>query len=606
MKKIVLFVVSFGCIIAQDIFAKKDKKAKSNSISFYFDTTKLQSYLADGFAYVSNIDFGIQKAIESAKESIRESFVSIKYDPSIRVRQGTDLSPQEKIFLSNRLPKCYTALEKNFGITSPLKLGFCASGGGNRAMLTTLGAYLGMQDIGLFDALVYSAGVSGSTWTIAPWSYLYATQKTSIEDFKNTLVKSLDKTALTVGGKSLPPMLSLEQLNFVMDGIKRRFAYNQPITSIDLYGSFIGNYSLGLVGKEKLAVTWSSIADVLMQGDMPMPMGSAVSYVYRQSVKKQSEENQTKYYWFEVSPFEVGGDQVRAYVPIKYFGSEFYKGSLVDNYTGNAPEYPLCYFQGVFGSAFAASLNEIIDRCIQSSKITIFGKEFVLPIGLWIRRTTSEFTRDVRFYAARFFNYSYGLAESLTGTMKEIKLYDGAMHFNFPLPVLMRPARELNCIFLCDASRSLLELQKAEVHCKRNGIPFPDLSKYTQQALESKLYTIINDPSDQDYHPNMVTIFYFPLIKNEAYSTTFDPVRAAEKGHCNTFNFKYTKKQAEQLVDAVRFNVHQMKSEITRVLQKLAEQKNSKKVVKGRVATPVDLFIDESLLAAEAMDVMIP
>jgi phospholipase A2 len=522
------------------------------------------------------------------------------------VREGTDLSPSEKIFLHHRLPKCYKALESNFDITTPLKLGFCASGGGNRAMLTTLGAYLGMQDIGLFDTLVYSAGVSGSTWTIAPWSYLYATQKISIEDFKNTLVESLHTTALTVGGKSLPPMISLEQRIILMNSIKQRFAYNQPITSIDLYGAFLGNYSLQLAGDEKLSVTWSSIADALKQGDMPMPMGSAVSYVYGQSAKKQSKEGQTQYYWFEVSPFEVGGDQVGAYVPTKYFGSEFYKGSLVDTYTGTAPEYPLCYFQGVFGSAFAASLNEIIDRCVVPTTITIFGKQFPLPIGLWIRKTTAEYMRDVRFYAARFFNYAYGIADSSIGKMQEIKLYDGAMHFNFPLPVLMRPAREIDCIFLCDASRSLLEIQKADVHCKKNGMKFPDISWCTQEMLESKLYTIFNDPDDTNYRSDVVTIFYFPLIKNEAYSKTFDPVVCSQKGHCNTFNFKYSKKQAEDLVGAVRFNVNQMKPEITRVLKKLSQQKSMKQVAKGLASQDMDLFIDDALLAAAGQDSMIP
>ena len=100
----------------------------------------------------------------------------------------------------------------------------------------------------------------------------------------------------------------------------------------------------------------------------------------------------------------------------------------------------------------------------------------------------------------------------------------------------------------------------------------------------AKPITIFNDPRLANYDKDMVTIAYCPFIKNEGFSQTFDPTLCQEEGPCRTFNFNYTKIQAEEVVGLARYNVNFVKDEITSVVQAL---QNKQKVMNKIVAAPV-------------------
>lgn len=542
-----------------ETFEKYTSKQLDQMFQAFPDYLKTQAFKAAGINPDEDTMVAGLKAVIRQKYPVTQSF------SGLQVRQSKDVSSYERAYLNNRMPKVAKALQDNFGITKPLNIGLCASGGGNRAMLVTLGFYLGAQDIGLFDSLLYTAGVSGSTWTIAPWSYLNATQGMSLTDFKNNLVHGvLSKSMLSVGGTSLPPMPNSDQQMIIATNSAKHFAYDQTVSSIDLYGGFIGNFSLQPVGKDRLNVTWSSIADIVIKGDMPMPMGSAVSYK-----QGQTTQGLTEYNWYEVSPFEVGSSEVGAYVPTWAFGSKFDQGKPVDGYQGQAPEYPISYYEGVFGSAFAASINEVVDQKMSNPTFTMLGQKVTVPVDTWIKTSLSEDIRDSRFYPATFHNYTAGLSSSPIAKSDDIRLYDGAMSINFPLPLLMRQARDLDVIVVCDAAVDLTSLQSAQVYAQHNGLKFPDMTKYTEKMLASKPLTVLNNPLSKDYDKDMITILYCPFVKNDGFSADFDPKVCSTTGACQTFNFKYSDAQAEQVVDLVRYNVNQIHGEIQDVLQAL-------------------------------------
>lgn len=507
--------------------------------------------------------------IAGLKAIIRKQYpVKQKFD-NLQVRQSTSLCPAEQAFVQNRMPKVSKALKANFDIDAPLKVGLCTSGGGNRAMLVTLGFHLGAQDIGLLDSFLYTAGVSGSTWTISGWSYLNAAMGMSLNDFRDQIVNGpINSSMLTALGTSMPPLMDKDQQAMVGINAARHFAYDQNISTIDLYGAFIGNYTLLPAGKNRLNVTWSSIADTVKKGDMPLPMGSAVSYKVGQVAK-----GATEYHWYEVGPFEVGSDQVGAYVPTWAFGSKFLQGKPVDGYQGKAPEYPVSYFEGVFGSAFAASINEVVDQKLINPTFKMLGHEIVVPVSDWIKTSLLETVLDSRMYPATFHNYTEGLVGSPISNASNIRLYDGAMNINFPLPVLMRPARELDAVVVCDSGVDAHSLKSAQLHFTRNGQKFPDVSSYTDEKLASTPLTVLNDPRKPGYDKDMITILYCPFIKNSGYSTTFDPEVCMAKGECATFNFKYTSEQAARVIDLARYNVNQIQPEIKAVLKALQDIK---------------------------------
>jgi phospholipase A2 len=49
------------------------------------------------------------------------------------------------------------------------RIQICASGGGYRAMIATLGALIGLEECGVLDTVTSIAGLSGSTWAMAGW-----------------------------------------------------------------------------------------------------------------------------------------------------------------------------------------------------------------------------------------------------------------------------------------------------------------------------------------------------------------------------------------------------------------------------------------------------
>src|SRR5207247_1896594 len=104
-------------------------------------------------------------------------------------RRLTGLSTGEKNYLNQRLPKVKTALEnmlnmqlEDFQVPC---IAISGSGGGYRSMIGLLGSLLGAQDFGLLDSSTYIAGLSGSSWMIAPW----ISSTLSLEQYQAQLIQ---------------------------------------------------------------------------------------------------------------------------------------------------------------------------------------------------------------------------------------------------------------------------------------------------------------------------------------------------------------------------------------------------------------------------------
>lgn len=110
------------------------------------------------------------------------------------VRHESDLPSDELQFMELRGKVTRKAIESITGMDlSSLtnmqlpKIQICASGGGYRAMIATLGALIGMEEFGLLDAVTAMTGLSGSTWAMAAW---YAGGK-SLVDTRARLAETL-------------------------------------------------------------------------------------------------------------------------------------------------------------------------------------------------------------------------------------------------------------------------------------------------------------------------------------------------------------------------------------------------------------------------------
>jgi phospholipase A2 len=570
MKKIYIVICMLFLAFSADIksfdFTSQAKKIATSVV----DTTKnISTYVTD---YVNSYIKHTKKLIANYKAECRSQYpVKRKLSKSaMHVRQGHDLCPDELSFIKNRMPHVKQALKKSFDVHDPLKIGLCFSGGGNCAMLVSLGFLLEAENIGLLDAALYTAGSSGSTWTIIPFAYFHAAQKMPLSDFKDQLIGRLEHLMEPAMLEAIAvPVFDSFQIESIKNNLSKRFSYDQHLSSIDIYSAFIGNYTLHPAGEKRLDVAWSSIADTLKKGDMPLPLGSAVALKIDTPTSKDAtdDDHRSQYYWFEAGPFEVGSDQLEAYVPTEIFGCKFRKGKPVSGYAGCAPEYPLSFYEGVFGSAFSLSFNELT-AAFSKFETVIFKKKISWSLRDLISCETAESTR---LSPATFYNYAYKLEDNSICKRETISLYDAIMDFNFPLPILLRSARDLDFIVLCDVDIDLEGLKLAAVYCKRNNIKFPDMSDYTEEMLNKQM-TVFNDPRAENYDKEMMTLAYCPFVKNEKYAD-FDPLESRKSGFCKTLNFNYTKEQAEQVINVTRSNLHSVKDELKAVLKSLEKYK---------------------------------
>lgn len=528
--------------------------------------TKGLSFLLDG-----NSDI----AVIALKKAIRMKYPVTAPAGTVVVRTSRELCPEEKEYLKHRMPKVQQVLKDSFNISQPLRIAFCCSGGGNRAMVGTLGIFMAASRHNFLQASVYCAGLSGSTWTIAPWSYLYLkgliNQKSyeqSFGDIQDSFFTVLnDPTMIDPSKKGLflPPMLGNDVKSVFSNQMALRFGYNQHLSAVDVWAALIGNYALKPAGKDRLQVAWSELYELAQQGNIPLPLCSA-AFDARLDISSgdRKQEVGALYDWLETGPFEAGST-VLGYIPMKYFGSEFSNGTLVPEMVQN--EYPLSFWLGIYGSAFSLTLNDAIEKGLPSPSIDVFGQEVKIPVDVWVKQIIDENvgvesrSKRVNKIHAQFPNFSVGLKDSLLKNQEQIGLFDGGIAFNIPLPlVLDRAERGVDIVIMYDSNPADIQtLKNADIYFKRKNISMPTMGNRSKADLLSRAMTVFNDPRDtKSYNSKQPTLIYFP--------TNLD----VSKPPFTTANFRYTQEDVTKLVSTMDDAFESQVPDMTEILQKVA------------------------------------
>lgn len=499
--------------------------------------------------------------------------VDVSEDVTVRSAKG--LCQQEQEYLKNRTAIIQEVLKSEFGIDKPLRIAFCCSGGGNRAMVGTLGIFEAAAKHNILQATTYIVGLSGSTWTIAPWVYLYSkgllntnTYQDSLLDLKNSFITTLDDKSMLdpLNNKVFTvPMLQGNAQKDFANQIVERFSFEQPISLINAWGALVGNYALDIAKDSKLDLAWSELNSLVVGGNLPLPLCSA-AFDARLDVSKSSKQDiGSEYEWFETGPFEAGS-KVLGYVPVKYFGSMFNQGSLVSELA--CPEYPISFYLGVYGSAFSLSINDLIEKGLKDPKIDVLGQEVKVPVAEWIKQMIEENTssgisskRQARMHA-QFANFSKGMSNSYLKDKDLVGLFDGGIAFNIPLPlVLDHKDRAVDIVIMYDSNPGDIQaLQSADKYFKRKNISVPEMGNLKQADLLKGKYpmTVFNDPRDKSYDKEQPTLIYFP--------TNVD----VSKPPFTTANFKYTKKDINTLISKVSDSFENHINDIKVIMKKVA------------------------------------
>jgi len=535
------------------LFSMAHQLPTMSSARRFLNLSELMSSLQ---SFVSDVKIGL------IKTAIKSQYpVTIPTQPVV-VQEGVGLCAQEQTFIERRMQTIQITLQQEFGIVAPLRMAFCCSGGGNRAMIGTLGILLGAAKCKMLDATLYLAGLSGSTWLLSAFSYLqtnrYADNVTTLLALQEHFARSLSDTNVTdFHGAYIPGVLSLDgQEDFISDMVQR-YGYDQRLTLIDLFGPFVSKYSLELLGDQQFSATWSSLQGALEQGLTPLPLCSA-AFQY----------NDTGYGWFEMSPFQAGSSSF-GYIPVQYLGSKFDDGVL--DVGGICPEYPISFYLGVYGSGFAATLHEAYnyfeDKSFFKDK-SFYGFLFSYTN---LKTMLNQFIQDIlndrdpltyaQFpYFGKNNVYPSSTAEATAPAV--LGLFDAGIDMNIPLPTFIdRPDRAVDLVIVYDSNPGdALSMQKIYAYGVKYGVDIdPSLATITAANLNANVMTVFNDPRTATYNVAAPTLLYFPTQNVDVDTFPY-----------STFNFFYTPDDVYALVAKMEQAFTASVAEITQVMQAIA------------------------------------
>ncbi|NXE95117.1 PA24E phospholipase, partial [Menura novaehollandiae] len=466
------------------------------------------------------------------------------------------------------------------------------TGGGTRALTSLLGNLLGLQKLGLLDAISYVTGSSGSTWTL---SHLYQSADWSHKDLSTQISevrRHMTKCKLSC--------FSLESLKSYAKELKLRKQEGYRISRFP-------DFALSLINSQKNNHKLSDEQQALSQGQNPLPIYTILNIKEDYSLSEFKE-------WVEFTPYEVGFLKYGAFIRAEDFGSEFFMGRLMKK----LPESRICFMKG--GVLHCKNWNCIkiyfIFNIMQT--LHIATKEpsppdrrheletyFVTPecgiMGV-IRRILTE-----RVMVSKFNNFLKGFQlhseylqsknfciwkdtvlenfpNQLTETAEFMCLADTAGYIDISYPPLMRPERKVDVVLHLNYSSGsqTLPLEEASKYFQKQGIPFPKIHMSEEEKKNLKECYIFEDTET----PEAPTVVFFPLV-NDSFRKYKEPgverspaemaqgnvdVSTIFSPYCLN-SFTYTGEEFDKLIELTSYNIQNNQHLILQALNSAMEQK---------------------------------
>uniref|UniRef100_A0A8C4NAF3 PLA2c domain-containing protein n=1 Tax=Eptatretus burgeri TaxID=7764 RepID=A0A8C4NAF3_EPTBU len=317
--------------------------------------------------------------------------------------------------------------------------------------------------------------------------------------------------------------------------------------------------------------------------------------------------------WVEFTPHEVGLPKYGAFAKMQDFGSEFFMGHVVRRH----PELPLHYLLGLWGSAFAASLDRIYLELtgknlklldLLQNKIRVNPGAIdpqrptlvVTPVGMlqqWLQSMLSSHLtgQNYNLLSGLFLDSSYATSRGfvssvdhidsqpnkLTPMVPRMLMVDSGLDMASAYPLIfLRPERQVDLIISFDYSwqAPFTGLLHAKKFCADRGLAFPAL-EIEEMSLDSVQECYMFADSEDPLAP---IILHFPLINQtfQQYKTVGE-LRQTEEERAfgdfdvyysespyRTINFTYTDEQFERLWNLACYNVENNADTIREALRR--------------------------------------
>jgi phospholipase A2 len=232
------------------------------------------------------------------------------------------------IFLSSVLHPGRQTLFISQGYNYVLNWPCLSSGGGYRAMIGLLGYIKAMKKTEIWDCIMYLAGVSGSCWTIA--TYYSSVSQTCPSRLERHFESKLNIHWANLSNFFNQLICTPQHSRVMLQGIiQRAYQRGGDLSFADIFGTLIGSTlllpAITEPSKQQLGCNYlSKQSQYLSDGLEPMPIYSSVYH---------TEEEYDSYQWFEFTPYEMGCEDIEAWIPTWAFGRRFEQGTSKDRLT---------------------------------------------------------------------------------------------------------------------------------------------------------------------------------------------------------------------------------------------------------------------------------
>ncbi|MFC1894620.1 hypothetical protein ACFLYH_01585 [Candidatus Dependentiae bacterium] len=455
----------------------------------------------------------------------------------VRVDTSCKISFEENKYNNLREPYIKVGLSKflnNLNVFHKKlpRIDFCFSGGGYRAMITSLGFMVGAQKIGLLDTATSIGAISGGTWFLIPWIM----NKKSPSQYVPELRKK-------VNGFSFYNPLKVNWKH-VLRKLKHEYVHKGEVKVVDFYGALIAENLFGNFGELGQYINFEDLKRILLKNYnfYPFPICAATI------------DSCFPYEILEINPFCSGSDFLGGYIPTFAFNSNFYGGVSQQNIF--FPE-SLGTFLGLCGSAYSISIWDIIKNLgmmlsDRSSDLFNLSKFEKIELKGFIDFFIKLFFEN-RIFFSNFKNFTYGMQNSPLSNLSKLTLSDGGMLCNLPVIPLLKRGSDI--IIICDSelevpNKKKSELTWAKLYAERHGYKFPSIKN--PKKISEYIYVY------EDKDPDTPTLIYFE-----------NPIKES------TLKFNYSPEEFDKLCSSVSCMVVDHKSVVVDVIKRKIKKLNS-------------------------------
>jgi cytosolic phospholipase A2 len=584
----------------------------------------------------------------SVKRDINDSSRYPEVQHIAEVRRGIGLSVEEREYLTDRKWHAREAFARYMGLDPngvhpddvPV-VAFGGSGGGFRAMLGYLGYGDEMKKSGLWDIITYVAGVSGACWSLAAYYTFGETSMSKVIDHckkrlhpHHPLSPDAIRMVLSSPGgaySTLGPLIQKQHSGLhtvAMDLYSvfttgYLFLINDPV----LDPSRQTTYERELAGYRDHWFKWTNAMKYLNGGAEPLPILTAIRHErpwkdwadaqrpFKEPKAISEEHSEVKgawFQWFEITPYEIGCDELEAWVPTWGFGRPFSEGKSVMQ----LPEQTLALLLGLCTSAPAGPLTSYLATIKRNLPSGFVGSAIQkISSGIansWGKQGKEEFQQHHPLHACNEHNFLYHLTPTKPGeptppgieNSPHLHLIDGGMDNNCPTYVLLHPSREVDIIINMDASSDVQKdsfSQRVDQIGSRRGLKFtrrnplatpstdlndPDrfrglyaqiydgslLPQRPETVVDSYGHTVKTPPAPICHHE--CSMIYMPLLPNSRAVPDFDPSTAKFSG---SYNLVWTAEQVEKLIKVCIQNFKDGEGTIKQLLMEVYEKKKARR-----------------------------